>query len=74
MTMGEPWKPREGQRAWFVDGNADVLRIYSKSGTATIQCWGRGLSEGKLLTYRGISLRSLSKPRRLVGGEYVKED
>lgn len=60
------WKPEAGKRAWWVDSNVDIIRIY-KCGTATIQCWGRGMSAGQLMTYRGIRLDTLSAPKKMVG-------
>lgn len=66
------WRAEAGKRAWWVDGNVDVLRVY-KSGTATIQVWGRNMTEGKLVTYRGVSTADLSAPRRMIGGQHVEE-
>lgn len=57
------WTPTAGKRAWFGDRNCDVIRVYAK--TATVSYWGSGCLEGKLVTHRGVSLRSLAAPRRM---------
>ncbi len=61
------WTPTEGQRAWCGDRNCDVMRIFEKSKTATVQFWGSGLLEGKIVTRRGVRLSSLSEPRKFIG-------
>lgn len=54
-----------GQRAWSTvfSCNVDVIRVYRR--TATVRCWGRGLMEGKLITFRGQRLSSLEPARRI---------
>lgn len=71
MSNASGWTAKAGKRAWFGDMNVDVLRVY-KGGTATIQYWGRALLEGKLVKHRGVSVRNLSEPRKLIGGVYVE--
>ncbi len=61
------WTPTVGKRAWWGDDDGqhvDVLRVY-KGGTCAVQGWGRGLLDGKLVTWRGVSARNLSAPRKV---------
>jgi len=62
LLDGSALKP--GDRALWGDQAVDVLRVYRT--TATVQGWGRNLSEGKLVTWRGIGLDQLRPfpPRR----------
>ncbi|WP_240414987.1 hypothetical protein [Paenibacillus periandrae] len=55
---------KAGMRVWssVFECNVDVIRVYKHS--VTIQTWGRGLKEGKLMTFRGQSIESLQPMRK----------
>lgn len=54
---------KPGMTMWsdVLGANVEVLRVHKS--TATVRVWGRGLAEGKLMTFRGQRLDSL-RPKR----------
>lgn len=60
MTREEAVKAmRAGRMVWHdtLDCWVDITRVFGK--TATVQGWGKGLREGKLVCYRGQPLSEL---------------
>jgi hypothetical protein len=69
-----PWWTNGDQRscwwfqAWWHDTNVEIVRVYKS--TVTVRCWGRGLLDGKLVTFRGVRQDSLRPRRTLRAGRY----
>jgi len=65
---------KPGMTVWsdVLGANVEVLRVYKS--TATVRVWGRGLAEGKLMTFRGQRLDSLRPKRSTCDEQEIKTE